>query len=36
MADYGVQTELYTPPGIDVGASCGQFFKDDYLKYNSK
>lgn len=27
--------EFYTPPGRDIGASCGQFNKDVYLKYNS-
>lgn len=31
---YGIEHEFYTPPGIDVGASCGQFLLDYYLKYN--
>lgn len=26
-------TEVYTPPGRDVGASCGQFMFEDYDKY---
>lgn len=31
---YQIPHEFYTPPGIDVGASCGQFLLDYYLKYN--
>jgi len=31
---YGIQHEYYIPPGLDVGASCGQFLIDYYLKYN--
>lgn len=31
---YGIQHEYYVPPGLDVGASCGQFLMDYYLKYN--
>ena len=30
----GIQSEYYIPPGLDVGASCGQFLIDYYLKYN--
>ncbi len=30
----GIQHEYYIPPGLDVGASCGQFLMDYYLKYN--
>lgn len=26
--------EYYIPPGLDVGASCGQFLMDYYIKYN--
>jgi 23S rRNA (adenine2503-C2)-methyltransferase len=32
---YGIQHEYYIPPGLDVGASCGQFLMDYYIKYNS-
>ena len=31
-----VKHEYYVPPGLDVGASCGQFLLDYYLKYNAK
>jgi len=31
---YNIQHEYYIPPGLDVGASCGQFLMDYYLKYN--
>lgn len=31
-----VTCELYSPPGQDIGASCGQFNSEMYLKYNSK
>lgn len=41
LADYiellienGISHEFYTPPGLDVGASCGQFLFDYYVKYN--
>ena len=30
-----ISHEYYIPPGLDVGASCGQFLMDYYLKYNS-
>lgn len=33
---YGVKSEYYIPPGLEIGASCGQFIKESYLKYNSK
>lgn len=33
--DLGLPYEFYTPPGLDIGASCGQFLFDYYLKYNS-
>lgn len=32
----GVKNEYYVPPGLSVGASCGQFLMDYYLKYNIK
>ena len=31
---YNIEYEYYIPPGLDVGASCGQFLMDYYLKYN--
>lgn len=34
LKDLGMQYEFYTPPGLDIGASCGQFLFDYYLKYN--
>lgn len=37
LEEYGLPYEFYTPPGLDVGASCGQFLFDYYyLKYNTK
>lgn len=33
---YDIKYEYYIPPGLDVGASCGQFLMDYYLKYNIK
>lgn len=30
----GIEHEYYIPPGLDVGASCGQFLMDYYYKYN--
>lgn len=27
---YGISHEYYKPPGLDVGASCGQFLMDEY------
>lgn len=33
---YDIPFEYYIPPGLDVGASCGQFLMDYYLKYNKK
>jgi 23S rRNA (adenine2503-C2)-methyltransferase len=33
---YSIKHEYYIPPGLDVGASCGQFLLDYYIKYNSK
>ena len=36
MEAFNIEWEYYTPPGLDVGASCGQFHTDYYLKYNSK
>ena len=30
----GIDHEYYIPPGLDVGASCGQFLMDYYYKYN--
>lgn len=29
-----IKFEYYIPPGLDVGASCGQFLMEYYLKYN--
>lgn len=31
----GGKVEYYVPPGLDVGASCGQFLLNYYLKYNA-
>ena len=31
-----INYEYYIPPGLDVGASCGQFLMSYYLKYNLK
>jgi hypothetical protein len=28
----GISYEYYTPPGLDIGASCGQFAMEEYLK----
>jgi len=28
---YSIEHEYYIPPGLDVGASCGQFLMDEYL-----
>ena len=28
---YNIEHEYYIPPGLDVGASCGQFLMDEYL-----
>jgi len=33
--DEAIDCEYYVPPGLDVGASCGQFLLDYYLKYNT-
>jgi len=30
---YNIKHEYYVPPGLDVGASCGQFLMDYYVKY---
>jgi 23S rRNA (adenine2503-C2)-methyltransferase len=30
----GLECEYYVPPGLDIGASCGQFLLDYYEKYN--
>lgn len=32
----GISYEFYTPPGSDIGASCGQFLFEYYLQYNKK
>jgi 23S rRNA (adenine2503-C2)-methyltransferase len=32
---YSIAYEYYIPPGLDVGASCGQFLMEYYIKYNS-
>ena len=34
LTDHGISCEYYIPPGLDVGASCGQFLLDYYEKYN--
>lgn len=34
LTDHGIQCEYYIPPGLDVGASCGQFLLEYYEKYN--
>lgn len=31
----GIQYEFYTPPGADIGSSCGAFDMSIYLEYNS-
>jgi len=36
LDDLGIKYEFYTPPGLDIGASCGQFLFDYYLNYNKK
>ena len=33
---FGQKVEYYEPPGKGVGASCGEFLLDYYLKYNKK
>ncbi len=33
---YNIKSEYYEPPGIDVGASCGQFLFDQYQKQAEK
>jgi len=35
LTKYGVKNESYTPPGGDIGSSCGQFLMDYYKKYSS-
>jgi 23S rRNA (adenine2503-C2)-methyltransferase len=30
---YSIDHEYYTPPGLDIGASCGQFLMDTYIKH---
>lgn len=35
-AFFPVKCELYSPPGQDIGASCGQFNSYYYLKHNLK
>ena len=29
--EWELEFEYYTPPGLDIGASCGQFFMDNYI-----
>lgn len=31
LGEIGISSEYYKPPGLDVGASCGQFLMDEYL-----
>ena len=33
---YGIDHEYYIPPGLDIGASCGQFLMDYYLEESKK
>jgi 23S rRNA (adenine2503-C2)-methyltransferase len=33
---HNIKHEYYVPPGLDVGASCGQFLMDYYVKYQDK
>jgi 23S rRNA (adenine2503-C2)-methyltransferase len=30
FAQHGIEHEYYVPPGLDIGASCGQFLLDHY------
>ena len=32
LKDYGVTYEMYSAPGLDIGASCGQFLPEAYSK----
>jgi 23S rRNA (adenine2503-C2)-methyltransferase len=32
LSKYNIDTEYYVPPGLDVGASCGQFLMGHYEK----
>lgn len=32
---YQISHEYYTPPGLDIGASCGQFLLDYYMENNN-
>jgi 23S rRNA (adenine2503-C2)-methyltransferase len=34
LSVYGINTERYTPPGRDIGASCGQFDLDAYRDWS--
>lgn len=33
---YGIEHEYYIPPGLDIGASCGQFLMDYYVRYGQE
>jgi 23S rRNA (adenine2503-C2)-methyltransferase len=33
---YEIPTEYYIPPGLDIGASCGQFLMDYYVEFANK
>jgi 23S rRNA (adenine2503-C2)-methyltransferase len=33
---YSIEHEYYIPPGLDIGASCGQFLMEEYLDKNPK
>jgi len=35
LETYNISTTYYIPPGLDVGASCGQFLMDHYIKAES-
>jgi len=33
---YNIDHEYYIPPGLDIGASCGQFLMDYYVRYQDE
>lgn len=36
LESYNIPTTYYIPPGLDIGASCGQFLLDRYVNANLK
>lgn len=36
LESYNIPTTYYIPPGLDIGASCGQFLMDHYIKAKLK